>query len=803
KDPMSSRMNDAVNKLNVEGSRGSFGFGSKPPPSPGAKRNSGLDPNTIKSMFPDAANAIEDQKAEFQKSTGTAPKSNRNSMADRLSFAAPTISGPEEETSQTENQPPIGRPKSSSGQQAGAQPPMGQFGVSQPLPSASLRSPRPFPLSGDSNIQNTTVSAADGNPTAMPLFSPYAQGGSWASAMNTPMVPNFNTQQSVNQADMVANATAMKLAALSTVNNRIQLDDVRKYRRARSSEGQGGMQPPMSAGLPSNILMTNEYGQVLSPQQAAALQQQQIAAMQGRRSRPSSPGIAITGPGGGMAGVGMPMAQTNGFLSTFDGGMGALNNGLAGMNMANMGTAYGMGSMGSMGSGEAGYLSDASEIARGRSPRGRRGSSKPPEDPTDLHLLKDVPNWLRSLRLHKYTDNLKDMRWQDLVALDEEGLEKRGVAAKGARSKLLKVFEEMLRNTITLMALSAAFFSTSLAAPTAASAPLPTFSLVADYSGSSFFDGFTTFTGTDPTNGIVAYVSMQEAAAKHYVGFIDNRVTNSTNAYIGVDYTSVTANRESVRLSSKATYDVGTIIAMDVVHVPAAYGSWPALWLLGDIPGGTWPTTNGGEIDIFEVVHTSCTNAMTMHTGPCCSVDNATATFQGQLQNDNRNAGDTTPGTTGCSVQAVDQAQTRGMTLATAGEAFNQQNGGVYVTVWMKSGVSVYLFDRSALPADLMAGSPTPTTWKIAPLAYFSGTGCDYATVLSTMRITTDQTFCGDWAGKPAVWKSSGAEAATGTATCAEYVQNNPGAFKDAYFEIAGIKVFSRNWKMPAVTTAE
>merc|ERR1712144_151240 len=90
-----------------------------------------------------------------------------------------------------------------------------------------------------------------------------------------------------------------------------------------------------------------------------------------------------------------------------------------------------------------GYLSDHSEIARGRSPRGRRGSSKPPEDPTDPQLLKDIPNWLRSLRLHKYTDNLKDMKWQDLVDLDEDGLEKRGVAAKGARSKLLKVFEQV------------------------------------------------------------------------------------------------------------------------------------------------------------------------------------------------------------------------------------------------------------------------------------------------------------------------------------------------------------------------
>jgi hypothetical protein len=89
--------------------------------------------------------------------------------------------------------------------------------------------------------------------------------------------------------------------------------------------------------------------------------------------------------------------------------------------------------------GNEGYLSDASEITRGRSPRGRRGSSKPPEDPTDIALLKDIPNWLRTLRLHKYTDNLKDMHWQDLVALDDQGLENKGVNALGARRKLLKV----------------------------------------------------------------------------------------------------------------------------------------------------------------------------------------------------------------------------------------------------------------------------------------------------------------------------------------------------------------------------
>ncbi|KAF2814245.1 uncharacterized protein BDZ99DRAFT_516852 [Mytilinidion resinicola] len=445
KDPMSQKLSDAMSKLSVEGSRNSLGPGlGRPPPSPGAKRNSGLDTATINNMFPDAAAAIAKQKAEFTQSTGIPPVSNRNSaIGDRTSLVAPTISAPEDLRKDNLPQPPSSpwgprssdqRPKSSSGHQ----PPMGQF--TQPPPSAGLRSPR-LPLSGDGNVQNTTLNAPQGDPNSMPMLSPYAQGGSWASQLSTPMVSNFSNQQSASQADMVANATAMKLAALSTVNNRIQLDDVRKYRRARSSEGQGVGNGPLSpgmnsSGLPNNFIMTNEMGHVLSPQQAAALQAQQLAALNGRRSRPNSPGLAMQGGLGG--GMNFASPQNNGFLSAYDGSSPLVGNGL---NTINLGQ-FGIG-MGGSHHDHGGYISDHSEINRGRSPRGRRGSSKPPEDPTDPSLLQDIPNWLRSLRLHKYTDNLKDLKWTELVELDDEGLEKRGVNALGARRKMLKVFEQV------------------------------------------------------------------------------------------------------------------------------------------------------------------------------------------------------------------------------------------------------------------------------------------------------------------------------------------------------------------------
>ncbi|KAK9461409.1 uncharacterized protein V1516DRAFT_685847 [Lipomyces oligophaga] len=59
----------------------------------------------------------------------------------------------------------------------------------------------------------------------------------------------------------------------------------------------------------------------------------------------------------------------------------------------------------------------------------------------DDALLNDIPAWLRSLRLHKYTDNLKAIAWQDLVRLSEDQLGEKGVSALGARRKMLKVFE--------------------------------------------------------------------------------------------------------------------------------------------------------------------------------------------------------------------------------------------------------------------------------------------------------------------------------------------------------------------------
>ena len=449
-DPMSTRLSDAMNKLNVDSARNSYARNSTM--GAASKRHSGLDTSTINAMFPDAAAAIATEKAKFTQQTGNPPSSNRNSAAldprgpvGSLNIAAQ--SDVRSDLSGTAAGPSpwgvgggsmlggdVSLPKASNVTQT----PMGQF--VQPTSSGGLKSPRP-PMANNAAIQTTTLAAPDKNPPDLPLLSPYNAGsGNWASMVNTPMAANFNTNPAGGtQAEMIANATAMKLAALSTVNNRFALDDVRKYRRAKSNDAPGNNSNTTAApsahpyGFPTtNVVMINEHGQVLGREQLMSLQAQQHSSLGGQRSRPSSPGLMMQAGGISGGGQSFTSPQHNGFLSAYDSTSGLLNAGIPTMNLGQLGLGA-----------HEGYISDHSDMARGRSPRGRRGSSKPPEDPTDPSLLQDIPSWLRSLRLHKYTDNLKDMEWTDLVELDDKALEDRGVNALGARRKMLKVFEQV------------------------------------------------------------------------------------------------------------------------------------------------------------------------------------------------------------------------------------------------------------------------------------------------------------------------------------------------------------------------
>jgi hypothetical protein len=64
-----------------------------------------------------------------------------------------------------------------------------------------------------------------------------------------------------------------------------------------------------------------------------------------------------------------------------------------------------------------------------------------------MDAIKDIPTFLRSLRLHKYTDIFQHDDWRRMIFLTDQDLERRGVTTVGARRKLLKVFELYIKET--------------------------------------------------------------------------------------------------------------------------------------------------------------------------------------------------------------------------------------------------------------------------------------------------------------------------------------------------------------------
>lgn len=63
-------------------------------------------------------------------------------------------------------------------------------------------------------------------------------------------------------------------------------------------------------------------------------------------------------------------------------------------------------------------------------------------------------------------------------------------------------------------------------------------------------------------------------------------ISTSDSVHIGVDSSSVTSSgRNSVRLTSKNSYNEGLVI-LDLAHMPGSVcGTWPAFWMVGP----NWP----------------------------------------------------------------------------------------------------------------------------------------------------------------------------------------------------------------------
>ncbi len=79
------------------------------------------------------------------------------------------------------------------------------------------------------------------------------------------------------------------------------------------------------------------------------------------------------------------------------------------------------------------------------------------------------------------------------------------------------------------------------------------------------------------------------------------------------------------------------------------------------------------------------------------------------------------------------------------GHGFNMAGGGVFVLRWESDSIKIWHFERQSIPQDIQDGQPDPSSWS-APVAFWSSSGCDFASHFYDHRLVIDSALCGGWA---------------------------------------------------------
>lgn len=351
------------------------------------------------------------------------------------------------------------------------------------------------------------------------------------------------------------------------------------------------------------------------------------------------------------------------------------------------------------------------------------------------------------------------------------------------------------------------------------------YELIEIQEGHGLVDHYTFRDGPDSigSDGFNTYVNLTRA--KQLGIFEVKSEKNHGKEYV---YMSSAANeggnkRESIRLEGKTRFNKGLFI-LDVHHMPAGCGVWPAFWLADE---RVWP--NHGEIDILESINAQTVAKTAMHTGKECSMysyvslydktgtwDNASQipeSISGTVNNVSIVQADN------CWVHAPHQWRNQGCVAVssengTLGAPMNRHNGGVYVLEWdpVRGYIKSWVFRRSKMPANLKAAigsasqeakfreDPVPDHWE-RPYAYFAigpNTGCS-ADHFRSMRLIFDLAFCGKVSGAkfaedcPALMEEFSTRAKSDPIkACNAYIASNPAAIQEAYWKVGGVYVYQK-----------
>jgi hypothetical protein len=148
------------------------------------------------------------------------------------------------------------------------------------------------------------------------------------------------------------------------------------------------------------------------------------------------------------------------------------------------------------------------------------------------------------------------------------------------------------------------------------------YQLVEVHRGDNFLDYYDFSDGPDSEGsaGYNTYVGRDRAT---HLGLVNiQKDENDGESYVYLSSTPGTGPRDkfgnlfrdSVRLEGKTRFDRGLIV-LDVQHMPAGCGVWPAFWTTDE---AAWP--NHGEIDIVEGINNQDVVKTALHTSEDCSM---------------------------------------------------------------------------------------------------------------------------------------------------------------------------------------
>ncbi|EJD43362.1 hypothetical protein AURDEDRAFT_114715 [Auricularia subglabra TFB-10046 SS5] len=313
------------------------------------------------------------------------------------------------------------------------------------------------------------------------------------------------------------------------------------------------------------------------------------------------------------------------------------------------------------------------------------------------------------------------------------------------------------------------------------------YSFVKQYHGADFFNDWDFYGSWDNlTLGDTNWVNSSVAWNNRLVS-----INDAGNVVIGVDQGNVPWNlkRDAVRITTRDSFNLGTLLLFDVYHIPWGCGVWPSIWTMGP----NWP--QGGEIDIIEGINKQPANQIAVHTVPGCTHD-SNAWQSGESGTADCSA------PAGCTVKQTDPSQPSfGDTFATAG-------GGIWAVQFDIQGVFIWFWTRAQVPPQLYnVKAPIDMSSWGQPVAAFPSTTCSMTEFFAPQKIVIDTTFCGNWAGIPDLYAETCAgqpqtngQPATGVCYLDNVVGPGSPRFDDAYWEIATVRAYTTGTNGPAPT---